>query len=216
MNVLELAPDELLTTTRAVRRRLDLQRPVEDGVLEECLRIAQQAPSASNRQHFHFIVVRDQERRAQLADLFRRGLESYKDWEHGLYRLQPESPEEDRQRDRIVASLEHLGRHLHEVPVHVVPCVEGTFQGQSTAQIAALTGSVMPAIWSFILAARSRGIGTCWSTLHLQFLDEADAILSVPEGVTQVALVATAYTLGTHFTPAHRRPLPEILHWDGW
>jgi nitroreductase len=214
--MIQLSPDELLSTTRAVRRRLDLTRPVEDGVLGECFALAQQAPSASNRQQFHFIVVRDRDRRARLADLFRRGLDAYKEWEDGLYRLRSGIPEEDRRRDRIIASLEHLGRHMHEVPVHVVPCVEGVLEGQGLARIAALSGSVMPATWSFMLAARSRGLGTCWSTLHLQFPEEADAILEVPEGVTQVALVATAYSLGTTFKAASRRPLDEIIHWENW
>jgi nitroreductase len=214
--ILPLTVDQLLTTTRSVRRRLDLSKEVSPETIEECLRIAQQAPSASNMQQFHFVVVVDAEQRACLGDLFRRGLETYKDREDGLYRRRCDRLDEERRRKRIIESLEHLARHIHEVPVHVVPCVEGRLAVEPHAKIAALTASVIPATWSFMLAARSRGLGTCWSTLHLQFPEEADAVLGLPSGVTQIALVATAHSKGTTFQPAHRRPLDEILHWNRW
>lgn len=214
--ILPLSVDELLTTTRSVRRRLDVSKPVEREVIEECLLIAQQAPSASNMQQFHFVVVTDPEQRAQLGDLFRRGLEVYENRPDGLYQMRCESDADERRRSRIVASLEHLGEQIQAVPVHVVPCVEGRLEAGPAARVAALTASVMPAAWSFMLAARSRGLGTCWSTLHLQFPEEADTVLGLPADVSQVALIATAHSKGTEFKPAHRRPLEEILHWDRW
>src|SRR5205823_1776513 len=109
--LLELTPDEVLSTTRAVRRRLDLSRPVEREVLEECFRLAQQAPNGANRQSWHFVVVTDAARREALAELYRRAVMT-------PGRVRPVlSP-------RFEASVNHLFEHLHEVPVHVIPCIE--------------------------------------------------------------------------------------------
>ena len=209
--ILELTPDELLSTTRAVRKRLDLERPVEREVLEECLRLAQQAPTASYSQGWHFVVVQDAAKRAALADLWRRGGAAYLD-----HRRQ-EAGESGGQIARIVDAVLHLAEHLHEVPVHVIPCVEGRTDHLPAWRQASRWGSIYPAVWSFMLAARSRGLGTVMTTFHLMFEQEAAELLGIPyEQVMQAALVPLAYTLGTDFKPGRRAPLETMVHWDQW
>ena len=206
--MLELTPDELLSTTRAVRKRLDLERPVEREVLEDCLRLAQQAPTGSYAQNWHFVVVTDPGLRAGLAELWRSGGEKY------LARVG--SPE-DGMIGRVLGGVFHLRDHLHEVPVHVIPCIEGRTDGASTFVQASKWGSIMPAAWSFMLAARTRGLGSVWTTFHLAHEREAAELLGIPyDDVMQAALIPVAYTLGTEFKPAVRAPLESMVHWDRW
>jgi len=205
--VLELTPDELLSTTRAVRKRLDLGRPVEREVIEECLRLAQQAPTASYSQNWHFVVVTDPEKRAALGELWREVAYPY---------LQRGGPREG-QMQRIGDAVVHLAEHIHEVPVHVIPCVIGRYEGKSNPLVASMFGSIIPAAWSFMLAARARGLGTVWTTFHLMHEPEAAEILGIPyDEVTQVALIPLAYTIGSDFRPGKRRPLDTMVHWDHW
>jgi len=208
--------DHVLLTTRAVRKRLDLHRPVEMEVMRECFELAQQAPTQSDIQGFHFIVVTDKGQREALGDLFRRGHAIYKSSPDGVYGLKHSDMKQEATRLRIMNSLEYLADHIHEVPVHVVPCVVGSTEGMTPASVSVLMGSVIPAAWSFMLAARSRGLGTCWTNLHMLLAEEADKVLGLPAGVMQVALIPTAYTIGQDFSPASRRPLDEILHQDRW
>jgi nitroreductase len=205
---LELTPDALLSTTRAVRKRLDLERPVEREVLEECLQLAQQAPTASYSQNWHFVVVTDAEKRAALGELWRRVAYPYLDRGDG--------PREG-QMARIGDAVVHLAEHIHEVPVHVIPCVMGRYEGKSNPLVASMFGSIIPAAWSFMLAARSRGLGSVWTTFHLMHEREAAEILGIPyDEVTQVALIPVAYTIGTEFKPGKRKPLDSMVHWDRW
>lgn len=208
--MLELTPDELLSTTRAVRRRLDLGRPVEREVLEDCLRLAQQAPTGSYKQDWHFVVVTDPGLRAGLAELWRRGGDKY------LARV--ERPEEmPGMIGRVLGGVFHLRDHLHEVPVHVVPCIEGRTDGKGAFAQASRWGSVLPATWSFMLAARSRGLGTVWTTFHLAHEQEAAELLGIPyEEVMQAALIPVAYTQGTGFKPGRRLPLETMVHREAW
>ena len=208
--LLELTPDELLTTTRAVRKRLDLERPVEREVLEECLALAQQAPTGSYKQDWHFVVVTDPELRAGLAELWRKGGEKYL---AGV-----EKPEEiPGMMGRVLGGVFHLRDHLHEVPVHVIPCIEGRTDGKGVFAQASRWGSVMPAAWSFMLAARSRGLGSVWTSFHLAYEQEAAELLGIPyDEVMQAALIPIAYTVGTDFKPAKRAPLETMVHWDRW
>lgn len=204
MPLLELTPDEVLATTRAVRRRLDLDRPVEREVIEDCLALARQAPSASDRQHYHFVVVTDPERRRVLADLYRKGYEPYAGPDTG-----DDSP--------VRASSRYLAARMQDVPVLLIPCVEGRPEGRPADALAALYGSVIQAAWSFQLAARVRGLGSVWTTLHLPYEREAAELLGIPyERFAQVAMIPVAYTIGTHFKPARRGPLDEVVHWDAW
>jgi nitroreductase len=205
--LLELTTDELLSTTRAVRKRLDLSRPVEREVLEECLSLAQQAPTASYSQNWHFVVVTDAEKRAALGEIWRSVCFPY---------LERGGPREG-QGARIGDAVVHLADHIHEVPVHVIPCVAGRFEGKPNALAASMFGSIIPAAWSFMLAARSRGLGTAWTTFHLMQEREAAEILGIPyDDVTQVALIPCAYTIGTDFKPGKRKPLETMVHWDHW
>ena len=212
--ILDLTPDELLSTTRCVRRRLDLTRPVEREVLEECLRLAQQAPTASYREDWHFVVVTDPDQRRALADLWRDGGRRY------LGDVDPaavESLDLPPDRRRLLESVLHLFEHLHEVPVHVVACIEGRTDGKPGPAQAGRWSSICPAAWSFMLAARSRGLGTCWTSFHLYHEREAAEILGLPfEEIMQAALIPVAYTLGTDFKPARRKPLDTMVHWNRW
>jgi nitroreductase len=202
--------DEALTTTRAVRRRLDLSRPVARELVEDCLRLAQQAPRASNVERRAFVVVTDAEKRLALAKLWRQGMERYL---RAVGAAASSSPSLARMREGV----EHLGERLQDVPVHVIPCLLDRVDKRPFASQAGLWGTILPATWSFMLAARARGLGTCWTTFHLAYEREAAETLAIPyHQVTQVALIPVAHTIGDKFSPAAREPLDRIVHWDGW
>lgn len=197
--------DELLSTTRAVRRRLDLDRPVERDVVLDCLRLAIQAPTGSNRQGWRWLVVTDAEKKRRLSELYRAGGEAY-------LRRALDTTGDDQQR-RVFESAMYLVEHLHRVPVLVIPCIEGR---PPEGNPAGFYGSILPAVWSLQLALRSRGLGSALTTFHLAHEREAAALLGVPDDVTQVGLLPVAYTTGTGFRPARRRPVEEITYWDAW
>jgi nitroreductase len=205
---LDLTTDELLSTTRAVRKRLDLERPVEREVLEECFALAQQAPTAGYSQSWQFVIVTDPEKKAAIGELWRQVAYPY---------LERGGGARSGQLLRISDAVVHLAEHIHEVPVFVIPCVLGRFEGKPNALTASMFGSIVPAAWSFMLAARSRGLGTCWTTFHLLHEEEVAAILGIPYNeVTQVALIPVAYSIGTEFKPGRRKPLDTMLHWESW
>jgi nitroreductase len=218
MATLDLSTDELLTTTRAVRKRLDLTRPVEEAVIRECLELAIQAPTPGGSQGWHFVVVTDPARRAALAALYRRAsAETAHDAEEDRQRAIAAGPEQAATFERMMDSSRYLQSHLHEVPVLVIPCITGRAENLPTLQQIGLWAGIMPATWSFMLAARARGLGTALTTIHLLHEREAAEILGIPyEQATQVALIPVAYTLGTTFKPAARKPLDTVLHWDRW
>ena len=198
--------DRLLTTTRAVRKRLDLSRPVPRDVVLDCLRVAVQAPTGGNAQRWRWVVVDDPELRGELAALYRRMADPYL-----------EGHRQNIGDNAVLSSSRYLAEHLHEVPVHVVPCVLDRMPASaSNGELAGFYGSILPAVWSFMLALRSRGLGTVLTTLHLAYEREAGALLGIPETVTQVALLPVAYTIGDDFKPAARRPIEEITYWNGW
>ncbi len=216
MTLLDLTPDQVLATTRSVRKRLDLSRAVEPELLRECLELAVQAPSGSNSQRWHFVVITDAQKRMAIADLYRRSFASYRQMS-SAGRTATEDTARGQTQKRVVDSADYLASHLHEVPVHVIPCIQGRLDGLPSNMQAGVWGSILPATWSFMLAARARGLGTVWTTLHLAFEREAAEVLGIPyEHVTQAALIPVAYTLGTDFKPAPREPLDTILHWDQW
>ena len=217
LRTLNLSPDELLTTTRAVRRRLDLSRPVEREVIEECIAIAQQAPSGSNRQNWHFVVVTDSSKRAGLASLYRKGAEIYRSHLAAVAAEGVDDPARNATEARVRASAMYLIEHIHEVPVHVIPCIEGRAEGLPMVAQAAQWCSIVPAAWSFMLAARARGLGTSLTSFHLFFEEDAAKLLGIPfEEVMQTALIPVAYTKGVRFKPGPREPLGTIVHWDDW
>lgn len=202
------ATDHLLATTRSVRKRLDLERPVEPAIVLECLRLAVQAPTASNTQHWRWLVVTDPAKRAGLAELYRQA--------GGDYLREKAASGLEGQTKRVYDSALYLADHLHEVPVHVIPCLLGRVDGATNSQASGFYGSVIPAAWSFMLALRSRGLGAAWTTLHLFKEREAAELLGIPDDVTQVALLPVAYTLGTDFRPAGRPPVEGITYLDTW
>jgi nitroreductase len=217
MPTLPLTPDELLTTTRSVRKRLDFSRPVEPEAIRECLEIALQAPNGGNRQPWSFVVVTDAAKRQALGDIYRRGWALYK----GLPMNAPDRLSKDPARaatqQRILGSADYLAEHMHEAPALLIPCIRGRFDNQPTPAQAGAWGSILPATWSFMLAARARGLGSSLTTVHLFFEQDAANVLGIPyDKITQTALIPVAYTLGTDFAPAPRQPLDDVLHWDTW
>ena len=197
--------DKLLTTTRTVRKRLDLSRPVEPEIIQERLEIAIQAPTGGNISRYHFVVVTDATKRAALGALYKRSyLEVYS----------PERQEETRQTDPgLIDSANYLADHMHEVPVLIIPCVEAPpVQGTGPGAYA----SILPAVWSLMLALRARGLGSAWTTLHLRYEKESAALLGIPDHIAQAVLLPVAYYTGDDFKPARRVPARERTYWDGW
>jgi len=207
--------DHLLTTTRSVRKRLDLKRPVDPAVITRCLEIALQAPTGSNTQGWHFLVVTDAAKRKAIADLYRRAFEGYRNMNQTAPQLQEGDPRRE-QTLRIVDSAGYLAEHLHEVPVFIIACVEGRVENAGVIAQASIYGSILPSVWSLMLALRSRGLGSAWTTLHLFSEPETAKILGIPDGITQAALLPVAYYTGTDFKPAKRLPLENFVHWESW
>jgi nitroreductase len=205
--------DHLLTTTRSVRKRLDLNRPVEPEVIAECLEIAIQAPTGSNAQGWHFVVITDAEKRAQVGELYRQSFAIYAK-ARGSASGTPKATKE--QMARVADSADYLAERMGQVPVLVIPCYEGRTENAPAMGMAGFYGSILPAAWSFMLALRARGLGSAWTTLHLRYEKEVAAILGIPDTVTQVALLPVAYFTGDDFKPAERMPAKEITYWDGW
>jgi len=197
--------DHILTTTRSVRKRLDLGRPVEPDVIQQCLEIASQAPTGSNIPQNFFVVVTDADRRLRLADIYRKAFDEM---------FENENLENYRKRD--VDSWMYLYKHLHDVPIHVVPCAQGRPEGRSPERLAALYGNVLPAAWSLMLALRARGLGAAWTSVHVAYEEEARRLLNIPDNVTQAGLLPVAYFTGADFKPARRPPAHERTYWDRW
>ena len=200
--------DELLSTTRAVRKRLDLNRPVSRDVILECIQLAMQAPTASNTQDWRWLVITDADKRAAIADIYRSiGAE---------YLALAAKDTSEPQTRRVYASAFSLTDTLGHVPVHVIPCLENRIDNSSVLTAASAWASIIPAGWSFLLALRSRGLGSVWTTMHLAKEREVADLLGIPDTVTQAALFPVAYTIGTDFRPAVRPPAESITYWDTW
>lgn len=210
---LNLSVDEVLTTTRSVRKRLDLEKPVPREVLLECLDLALQAPTGSNSQGWQFVFVTDAEKKKALADIYKFNAERYLDRErptHGDIR--------DDQVGAVMSSAKYLAEHFHEVPVMMIPCLAGSPE-DAVAGSAGFWGSLLPAVWSYMLALRSRGLGSAWTTLHLVGKGEqlAAEVLGIPfNEYRQGGLFPIAYTKGTDFRRADRLPADQFAHWDSW
>ena len=200
--------DELLSTTRAVRKRLDLNRPVSREVILECLQLASQAPTATNNQDWRWVVVTDPDKRAAIAQIYASV--------GGDYLAHKAHTTADPQTRRVYESASALTSILADVPVHVIPCIDKRLEGAPLMAAAAAWGSILPAAWSFLLALRSRGLGSVWTTLHLGKEREVAELLGIPDTVTQVALFPVAYTIGTDFKPATRPPVETITSWNTW
>ncbi len=223
MSVLDLSPDALLTTTRAVRKRLDFDRPVDPQLIRECLEVALQAPSGSNSQGWHFVVVTDAAKRQRIGDLYKQGFAIYRNMNESAHALAADQADADdaRQMERVVDSAEYLAENMHRAPVLLIPCVTGrtdSLQGKGAAIAhASQYGSVLPAFWSFMLAARARGLGTAWTTIHLMYEEEIAELLGIPYAeVTQAGLSPVAHSVGTEFKQARRNSLDGVMHVDSW
>ena len=200
--------DELLSTTRSVRKRLDLTRPVGRDVILECIRLAMQAPTASNAQDWRWMVITDADKRAAIADIY-RGIGAQ-------YLAHAAETASDPQTRRVYESATSLAETLAQVPVHVIPCLDQRIDDVELGVAAAAWASIIPAGWSFLLALRSRGLGSVWTTMHLFKEKEVAELLGIPATVTQAALFPVAYTIGTDFRPASRPPAESITYWDSW
>jgi nitroreductase len=201
--------DRLLSTTRAVRKRLDLDRPVDRDVILDCLRLAVQAPTMSNTQEWRWIVVTDPDKREAVAEVYRSLSAAYLE--------EASKNSEDPQTRRVYESAFELSKFMGQVPALVIPCIESSFNMDSgNAVAAAVYGSIIPATWSFQLALRSRGLGSVFTTFHLFGADQVAKVLDIPEGVTQIALLPIAYTKGTDFKPAQRPPVETVVSWNSW
>ena len=199
--------DELLSTTRAVRLRLDLERDVPDDLLLRCIELAEQAPTGAGVSSRRWLVIRDQETKSRLAELYRAA---------GGSRMIDKSQERGRAeglQERVADSAAHLAANLEKVPVLVLATIWGVHDGSGRP---GLFDSVIQAAWSFCLALRARGLGSAWTTLHLGKAKEFAELLGIPDGVTQVVLLPVAWTIGTDFQPASRRDTSEIVWFDRW
>ena len=208
--------DKLLTTTRSVRKRLDLNRAVPAAIIEACLEIAIQAPTGGNSQGWHFVVVSDAAKRARIGELYRESFAIYAKSGREQRATRGEGERYEQQRMRVVKSAVHLANHMGEVPLMIIPCIHSRVEKMEQMAQAGLYGSILPATWSLMLALRARGLGTAWTTLHLRYEQEIAALLDIPADVTQAALLPVAYYTGEDFRPAKRTPARELTSWDTW
>ncbi len=208
--------DHVLKTTRSVRLRLDFERPIETSVIEECLEIALQAPTASNSQQWQWVVITDPEKVAGVAEVYRKSFEV----------LAARPPEErpsygaedsrTQQSEGVTRSATYLAAEMHRCPALLLACISGRVEDLGPMAQAGVYGSILPGAWSFMLAARARGIGMAWTTLHIRHEDEVAELLGIPADVTQAALFPMAYFTGEDFRPAPRVPLEQVVHWNAW
>lgn len=207
---LGLSADEVLTTTRSVRKRLDLTRAVPRDVLIECIDIAHQSPTGSNSMRWRWLIIEDAAKRQAIADIYRANFEA-------AYAGAPE-PEPGSQADRVNQSARHLAAHLHEVPIHVIPLLADRMdEGTPSGRQASRWGGILPAVWSFMLALRERGLGSAWTSLHLANERDVAELLGLPyDDYTQAGLFPVAYTIGTDFKPAKRPPAEDFIRWNEW
>jgi len=221
MTQLNLTNDELLSTTRAVRKRLDFDRPVEKEVLMECMALGLQAPSGSNAQGWHFLFVTDAAKRQAIADIYRELFTGYASSPMSAAAVHGDDPSMAKTQERVMSSAQYLADNMHRAPVFFIPCISGRMDGvtgdMANVGQASAFGSVIPAAWSFMLAARARGLGTCWTTIHLMQERKVAEILGIPyDEITQVALIPVAYTQGTDFKIAPRKSMDGIVHFESW
>ena len=201
--------DRLLSTTRAVRKRLDFERPVDREVLLECVRLAVQAPTGSNAQGWRWLFVDDPDTKHAIAELYRAAGGDY-------FKLAQQEGTGDPQSDRVIDSAVYLADNLERAPVWLIPCIAGRLDNAKPIGAAAFWGSILPAVWSFQLALRARGLGSTYTTLHLAFERQCGEMLGIPREFTQAGLLPIAHTLGTDFAPARRPPVEKITYWNGW
>ena len=219
---LGLSNDELLSTTRAVRKRLDLDRPVSEDVLRECMEVAVQAPTGSNAQGWQFVFVTDPAKKTKIGEIYRQAFSIYRDMPIAIHKLHMDSGDNNLtdSQTRSASSADYLAENMGKVPALLIPCIAGRTDSPETTNIISQTGtlgSIIPAAWNFMLAARARGLGTAWTTLHLMQEKEVADIIGIPfDDYMQVALIPIGYTKGTNFKPAYRPPVDTVMHINNW
>jgi nitroreductase len=215
MTMLELSPDELLSTTRAVRKRLDFSKPVPDDLVRECVALALQAPSGGNQVVMRFVVVRDRATIAAVADVYQQCWQDYASSPGFAGKIKRDTEELHAQQQRVAGSATYLAEHMAECPVLVLGCVTSRrLEGLGAGETASTLGNILPAMWSFMLAARARGLGTAWTTIHLAMEQAVADILDIPyDKMQQVCLTPLAFTKGTDFKPAVRPDPDTVIDW---
>ena len=209
------ATDELLTTTRGVRRRLDFDKPVDPKVIEECVEIALQSPVGSVATPRHFIVITDDAKKTAVADCYRKTTFAYLDEREAVAAAMDDPEKADFVRKNL-GLARRQAEELERNPALIILAIDGRIEGKNVGDLGGLYGSILPAAWSLMLALRARGLGSCWTTLHLYEEKEVATILGIPEDVTQAVLLPVAYFTGDTFKPAKRLPAAEQIHWNGW
>lgn len=207
----QLSVDAVLTTTRSVRKRLDFDRPVPRSTVEDCLRTAFQAPSGANSQGWGWVLVDDPAKKERMGEIYRAGMVDHRD------RANIGDAPPHRDQPKVTDSVRYLAENIQRVPILLVPTVEHAYGRATTFQQASTWGSILPAVWSFMLALRSRGMGSAWTTIHLYREREMAELLGIPyPETTQAGLFPIAYTLGTNFSPADRSASSERIFWNEW
>ncbi len=199
--------DAALSTTRAVRFRLDLERPVDQQIILDCIDIAEQAPSGGNQGSRRWLVVRDPELKARLAELY---MSSAGRW---MVEARDKLVGTGHHNEKVMASAAHLAEHLAEVPVIVIPTIIGRHDDSGRP---GLFDSVIQSAWSFSVALRARGLGSAWTTAILNADDEIADLLGIPPEMTQIAMLPVAWTKGTEFSTAPRYPARDVTYVDGF
>ena len=213
MTLLDLDPDQLLSTTRTVRKRLDFSRDVPDDLIRDCVRLALQAPSGGNNVTMRYVVVRDSEQRRALGDLYRECFAVYRSSRSYVGNAARAAGPEQETQARVASSADYLAEHMGEAPVLVIGCNTGEDRAAAERGM----GNIMPGMWSFMLAARARGLGTAWTTVHRIKEREAAELLGIPyETVAQAVLTPVAFSQGTEFRPAARPDPDDVIRWDRW
>ena len=213
----QLAVDQVLSTTRCVRKGLDTTREVPRELIEDCLRVAMQAPIGSNGLYPHFVVVTDPAKRAAVAGFYKQAWDAYLPLPFSAANLHFDDPVHEAQQAPTVSSAAYLADHLADVPALVIPCITPRVDGMPLWVQACIWGSVLPQSWSFMLAARARGLVSAWTQIHIQFEEEVAAVLGINHAeVQQAALIPVAYPRREDFKPAYREPIQKFTHWDSW
>ena len=217
--------DHLLTTTRTVRKRLDFSRPVEPEIVERCIEIALQSPTGANSQGWHFIVVTDPGKRKAIGDIYRKGMRDYGAIQGAHLPTYGPTDIRARMEKPMIRSSFYLNKHIHESPVLIIAGIDirmeeypHLFESPTSGSMyhTSLYGSILPAVWSLMLALRARGLGSAWTTVHLVHDKEAARLLGIPDNILQVAMLPVAYFTGTDFKPARRLPVQQVTHWNAW
>jgi nitroreductase len=217
MTLLDLSADDVLNTTRAVRKRLDFSRPVEDEVIRDCVATAMQAPSGSNLMTMQFVVVKDPEKRHAIGEVYKQCWAIYSSTPMFAGAIQKEGESEQAQQARVTDSATYLSEHMADAPALVLGCTAGRIDGAPAMMSASVMGNILPGMWSFMLAARARGLGTAWTTISLMMEKEVADIVGIPfDEIQQACLTPLAYTVGTDFKRAMRPDPDTIIHWDAW